>query len=160
MSAETPRHRETEATGADAGTPPSEVFLTGFAISEVGKSGFTEIARIVTAVVQVGDETVPYERAGRGSPVLLLPCDAVYEAWHRETFEAMAWKRRVYRPTVPMPRRRDQAERWIQGLVEALGLRVPDVVAEAELAPVLSRLVRRNGGFVGQVLFLQPRRPR
>jgi hypothetical protein len=119
-------------------------------------AGMDETNGIVRAEIQVGDDTVPYERAGRGSPVLLLLSDGAAEAWPGATFEALARDRRVYHPKVPMPRSRNDAERWIRGLVEGLGLGAPDVVADAELAPLLARLVRTNGGLVGQVLFLPP----
>jgi hypothetical protein len=130
--------RGAEPRGADAGISESE---------------------IVRAEIQVGNHTVSYERSGRGSPVLLLLCQALAEVGPGATFQALAGSRRVYCPTVPIPRSRDEAERWIRGLVEGLGLGVPDVVADAELAPLLTRLVRRNGGLVGQVLFLPSSRP-
>jgi hypothetical protein len=117
-------------------------------------TGMDETVRIVKAEIQVGNDTVSYERAGSGPPVLFLLLDGGEEEWAGATLQALARNHRVYRPKVPIPRGRAEAERWIRGLVEGLGLRAPDVIAEADLAPLLSRLVRRNGGLVGQVIFL------
>jgi hypothetical protein len=150
------RERDAEPRGTDAGISESEIVQAGTGETGLVASGIDGSARVVKAEIQVGNHSVPYERSGHGSPVLLLLSDGAAEARPGATFKALARKRRVYRPTAPIPRSRDEAERWIRGLVEGLGLGVPDVVAEAELAPLLARLVRRNGGFVGQVLFLPP----
>jgi hypothetical protein len=110
----------------------------------------------VEAEVQLGDASVRYLRAGQGSPVLLLLEDPAGEDRPGETFRALARDHRVFQPLCQVPLGRDEAERWLRGLVEGLGLRAPDLVAPAELAPLLARLVRRNGGFVGRVVFLAP----
>jgi hypothetical protein len=110
---------------------------------------------IVEAELHIGQERVRYIRAGEGSVVLLLrasrrgPEDDLQDTFHR-----LAQRHRVVAPVEPPPGRRDEAERWLRGVVEGLGLRFPEVHAEAALAPLLSRFVRRNGGLVGRVVFL------
>jgi hypothetical protein len=108
---------------------------------------------VVEAEVRVGGKAVRYLRAGHGSPVLLLG-DGGPDAPPGDLFRDLAREHRVFRPLGPIPRGRDEAEDWIRGMVEGLGLRTPHVVAGGELAPRLARLVRRNGGFVGRVVFL------
>jgi hypothetical protein len=112
---------------------------------------------VVEAEIQVGGVSVRYLRAGRGTSMLLLLGDPVDEPLAGNAFASLARHHRVFRPLGPIPRGRDEVEHWLRGLVEGLGLRSPDVVADARLAPLLARLVRRNGGFVGQVVFLAPR---
>jgi len=123
------------------------------------KSSLNADSQIVEAEIQVGEETIRYRRAGTGAPVLLLQVRRPGPAGTGEdievdTFAALARGHRVFQPTTPIPRSRDHAERWLRGVVEGLGLVTPDVVADPELAPALARLVRQNGGFVGQVTFL------
>jgi len=123
------------------------------------KSSSNGDSQIVEAEIQVGDETVRYRRAGTGAPVLLLQVrrpgpSGMGETIEVDTFAALARGHRVFQPTTPIPRSRDHAERWLRGVVEGLGLVTPGVVADPELAPALARLVRQNGGFVGQVTFL------
>lgn len=113
---------------------------------------------VIEAEVQVGDRTVRYLRAGRGSAVLLLLGPSEPGNTESAAFSTLARDHRVFRPTTGIPGERSEAERWLSGLVEGLGLHAPDVVAAPELAPLLARLVRRNDGLVGQVLFLAPRR--
>jgi hypothetical protein len=112
------------------------------------------MASPMEAVIQTTEGETPYRRAGRGPGLLLLqrapPArsgDALFDAL-AETFLVIA-------PLVPPPGRRGAAERWLQGLIEGLGLDTPDIVADAELAPVLSRFVRRGGELAGRALFLQ-----
>jgi hypothetical protein len=119
---------------------------------EAGKPG-----TIVEAEIRLGGVAVRYLRAGSGSPVVLLLGDSAPGEGPGEPFTSLAREHRVFRPVGRIPGGRDEAERWLRGLVEGLGLREPDVVAEARFAPLLSRLVRRNGGFVGRVVFLAPR---
>jgi len=140
------------------------------------KSSSNGDSLIVEAELQVGVETVRYRRAGTGAPVLLLQVrrpgpagmgkgietdedNAVGEDIAGDTFAALARGHRVFQPTTPIPRSRDHAERWLRGVVEGLGLVMPDVVADPELAPALARLVRQKGGFVGQVTFLAGTEP-
>ena len=111
---------------------------------------------VVEAEIQVRGVSVRYLRAGRGTSVLLLLGDPVDEPRAGDAFASLARNHRVFRPLGPIPCGRDEVEHWLRGLVEGLGLRAPDVVADARLAPLLARLVRRNGGFVGRVVFLAP----
>jgi hypothetical protein len=148
------RERGAEPRSTEPGISEFEIVPAGTGGGGLVAPGIDESNGIVKAEIQVGNHSVPYERSGHGSPVLLLLAGGAAEARPGATFQALARTRRVYRPTGPIPRSRDEAERWIRGLVEGLGLGVPDVVAEAEFAPLLARLVRRNDGLVGQVLFL------
>lgn len=114
---------------------------------------------IVEAEIRVGTATIRYRRAGTGAPVLLLqqPGSGSGE-WEDGTevdvFVALSQRHRVFQPLTPIPRRRDHAENWLRGVVEGLGLVMPDVVADPGLAPTLARLVRQEGGIVGRVTFL------
>ncbi len=115
--------------------------------------------QVVEAEIQVGEETVRYRRAGTGAPVLLLGGRHPESVGERgsveaEIFHALARSHRVFQPTTLIPRDQDAAERWLQSVVEGLGLITPEVVADAELAPALARLVSQSGGFVGRVIFL------
>ena len=114
---------------------------------------------MVEAEIQVGEETVRYRRAGTGAPVLLLGgrhTGPIGEAGSimADLFHELARDHRVFQPTTLIPRDQDAAERWLQSVVEGLGLITPEVVADAELAPALARLVSQNAGFVGRVIFL------
>jgi len=115
--------------------------------------------KVVEATIQVGGETVEYRRAGTGAPVLLLQATPPGHTkggadTETEPFSALARSHRVFQPITPIPLSQDAAERWLQGVVEGLGLITPDVVADPELAPALARLVGEKGGFVGRVVFL------
>jgi hypothetical protein len=105
----------------------------------------------VEAEVEAGGSRIPYLRAGRGLPALLLrarptPGDPELAELAR-TF-------RVHLLLRPPPPGGGEAEDWLRRVVEGLGLREPEVFADAALAPTLSHLVARNGGFVGRVTFL------
>jgi len=111
--------------------------------------------KVIEAELRLGEVTVPYRRAGTGAPVLLLQ-EPGPTPWGSgaTTFDTLSQRYRVFQAMTPIPRRRDHAERWLQGVVEGLGLVMPDVVADPALAPILARLVRQNRGLVGQVTFL------
>jgi len=113
--------------------------------------------RVVEAEIQVGDERVQYRRAGTGAPVLLLHAilspNEGEGGTEAETFASLARTHRVYEPMTSVPVTPADAEKWLRGVVEGLGLIAPIVVADPELAPVLARLVRENAGIVGQVIF-------
>jgi hypothetical protein len=114
-----------------------------------------EDSGVVEAELQVGQARIRYLRAGEGPVVLLLrasrggPGDDLGDTFHLLTAE-----HRVVAPVEPPPGRRAEAERWLRDVVEGLGLRSPEVLADAALAPLLSRFVRRNVGLVGRVVFL------
>jgi len=115
--------------------------------------------QVVEAKIQVGEETVEYRRAGTGVPVLLLHAAPPKPGEgggspEGEAFTALARRHRVFQPMTPIPLNQDDAENWLRGVVEGLGLVTPDVVADPELAPPLARLVGEKGGFVGRVIFL------
>jgi hypothetical protein len=145
-----------------AGGPTPETPTSGMPPME-GEDGVEDGAgtdstggmEVVEAEIRVGGRAVRYLRAGRGSPVLLLG-EGGSDAPPGAVFQALAREHRVFRPLGPIPRSRDEVEGWLRGLVEGLGLRTPQVVAGGELAPLLARLVCRNGGFVGRVVFLPP----
>jgi hypothetical protein len=113
--------------------------------------------QVVEAEIQVGDETVRYRRAGSGAPVLLLHATMSPNegggASEVEAFASHARTHRVFQPMTSVPVTPADAEKWLRGVVEGLGLIAPIVVADPELAPVLARLVRENAGIVGQVIF-------
>jgi hypothetical protein len=112
-------------------------------------------AGVVEAELQIGHRRIRYLRGGEGSVVLLLRAERDGPGDDRwDTFHQLTARHRVVAPVEPPPSRRDEAERWLRGVVEGLGLRTPEVIADAELAPILSRFVRRNGGLVGRVVFL------
>jgi hypothetical protein len=119
----------------------------------------------VEAVVQVEGEEIRYRRAGRGPAVLLLrrsspgviSTGGVSSGGLLEgdsLFRELAETQRVIAPLSPPPGRRGAMERWLRGIIEGLGLQAPDLVAEASMAPLLSRFVGRSGGAVGRVVFL------
>lgn len=122
-----------------------------------GETPLNAELQVTVAEIQVGGERVQYRRAGTGAPVLFLQGPhpvQVQEAVGEDVFLALARRHRVFQPTTPIPRNRDDTEKWLQGVVEGLGLMTPEVVADPELAPALARLVSQNGGFVGRVIFL------
>jgi hypothetical protein len=120
-------------------------------------------SQVVEAEVRVGEETVQYRRAGTGTPVLLLHASMspgeTGAGGEADTFASLSRRYRVFQPLTPIPVTPDNAEKWLRGVVEALGLIAPAVVADPELAPVLARLVHDNRGFVGRVVFPARRGP-
>jgi hypothetical protein len=107
----------------------------------------------VEAEIQGVGEGVRYRRAGTGPAVLLLGLEP---STHHPWFERLARTRRVHALLSLPPRQRQEAARWLEGVVEGLGLSAPDLYAAAELAPLLSWMVARNGGALGRVIFLPP----
>jgi hypothetical protein len=106
---------------------------------------------VTTAQIEVDGTSVPYRRAGEGAPTLLLRVQP--PEWD-PAFEQGIAKGRVLAPLVSPPLQRDRLEARMLGLIEGLGLRAPTIVADAALAPLLSRLVRHNAGLLGEVIFL------
>jgi hypothetical protein len=119
----------------------------------------------VEAVVQVEGEEIRYRRAGRGPAVLLLrrnPHGGIPSGGRLEgdsLFRELAEGQRVIAPLSAPPGRRGAMERWLRGIIEGLGLQAPDLVAEASLAPLLTRFVGRSGGVVRRVVFLAEEEP-
>jgi hypothetical protein len=110
------------------------------------------VTDVVEAEVQVAGGSVRYRRAGSGRGVLLVRARPGGAA--DPDFEVLSRIHRVHALLSPPPSRREEVERWLEGVVEGLGLASPDLYADQELAPLLSRLVARNGGVVGRVIFL------
>ena len=103
------------------------------------------------AEVEAGGSRIPYLRAGTGLPALLLRA--------RPTpgdpgLPELARTYRVHLILHPPPPGGDEAEDWLRRVIEGLGLREPEIFADAALAPTLSHLVARNGGLVGRVIFM------
>lgn len=107
----------------------------------------------VEAELEVGGTRIRYRRAGTGAPALLLGVDP---GAGDPAFEELARSFRVYLLLGGPPLRRGEAEAWLHGVIEGLGLFEPELYADPALAPVLSRLVTRNRGLVGRVTFLAP----
>lgn len=131
---------------------------------------------ITRAVVHAGGLETPYLRLGRGPSVLVLgmppetpreglepPVDAssaqtgVAPATTRVSpadLSSLAESFRVIIPLVPPPSGRRSAERWLEDLIDGLGLDRPVLLASAELAPLLLRVARRDRGRIGPTLIL------
>jgi hypothetical protein len=106
----------------------------------------------IEAVVRTAEGETRYRGAGTGGPVLLLrasPSDHPDPLFH-ELSRAM----RVVAPLTGPPTGREAAERWIEGIIEGLGLHRPEVVADAVLAPLLVRLPQGARSLVARVTFL------
>ena len=105
------------------------------------------------SVLHTTEGETPYLRVGVG-PDLLLLRGAPVPAGEDRTLAQLAARYRVVAPLVAPPSGRMAAERWLQALMEGLGLQQPTLVMDPSLAPSLARFLRRGRGYVGSVCFL------
>jgi len=104
----------------------------------------------VEAVLVTGGDEIPYRRAGHGRPVLLLTPDA-------RLFELLARRLRVVQPLdVPGDPASTAWHRWLQGLVDGLGLDRPALVVDPLLAGPVRRLATIDPDRFGAVVELTP----
>jgi hypothetical protein len=105
-------------------------------------------------ILHCGGSEIPYRRRGHGPPLLVVtrhpgsPLDPVDE-------EALAVAGfRVVVPLAPLPTAAPQADRWMLGLLEGLGLERPGLVLDREAAVVLQHFLQRHGERIGAVTIL------
>lgn len=88
----------------------------------------------VEAVLVTGGDEIPYRRAGHGRPVVLLTPDP-------RLFDLLAARLRVVQPLrMPGDPGGGAWHRWLQGLVDGLGLDRPALVVDTLLAGPVRRL--------------------
>lgn len=101
---------------------------------------------VVEAVLLAGGLETPYRRAGHGPPVLLL-VDRI------DLLEALAPHYRVIQPLrAPDDPHGPDWPKWLQDVVEGLGLGCPAVVVDAGLAGSARSLARSDPHRVGPVV--------
>jgi len=86
-------------------------------------------AEKVEALVQIGAVETRYQRAGQGTPLILLR--AQY-AGADPLFERLATEFKVIAPELSSCRAASGFEDWLRGLIDGLGLDQPRVVVAAE----------------------------
>lgn len=107
-------------------------------------------AGAVEAVLMTGGDEIPYRRAGHGRPVVLLTRDA-------RLFDLLARRVRVVQPLeVPGDPEGTVWHRWLQGLVDGLGLDRPALVVDPLLAGPARRLAILDPDRFGAVVELTP----
>lgn len=120
---------------------------------------------VVRARVHIGTTEIAYLRAGKGPVAVLLGCtegDVVPAPDGGPTppstasplLAALSAAFRVIVPLIPPPREQEEGERWIQGLIDGLGLDRPALVVDSRLAPLVNGFVRRDPQRVGVVVLL------
>lgn len=100
----------------------------------------------VEAVLLTGGIETPYRRAGHGPPILLL-------ADRSDLFQALSHAFRVIQPLHPPgdPHSPDWP-RWLQDVVDGLGLGRPALVVDAQLAGLMRQLATTDPDRIGPVV--------
>ncbi|AKF09324.1 alpha/beta fold hydrolase [Sandaracinus amylolyticus] len=102
-------------------------------------------------VLQTGTTETRYQRAGRGSPVLLLFTDATADALGARLFERLAAGFRVIAPTLPPG---VEIASWLRDLIEGLGLIRPAIVADEPFVVASLALSTQEPDRVGAIVVL------
>lgn len=95
-------------------------------------------AQTVEALVQIGAVETRYQRAGQGSPLILLRAEY---AGADPLFERLATAFKVIAPELSSCRDASCFEDWLRELVDGLGLDQPRVVVAADSVQALRDLL-------------------
>lgn len=110
--------------------------------------------RPVEAVLHCGGAEIPYRRWGHGPPLVVVGHAPVPSLGVTEEERLSLAGFRVLVPLVPLPGGAAQADRWMLGLLEGLGLERPGLVLDREAAGILNRFLHRHRERIGIVAIL------